>query len=307
MQKQTELKMDAPKQAKNAEMPHIVIVTGYSGAGKNTVLHSLEDIGFLCINNLPGALLQPLFESLMQEEISSQRIALGLDARGDIATIIHKLYRLKTVWPFSLKIVFVTSSHQVLLKRFQETRRRHPLASQQLDISEAILQEQKILKPLSDMADLLLDTDQFTIHQLRQFVIEAFSFDGKQNMVVTVTAFGYKYGVPAESNLVFDVRFLPNPYFEPSLKPLTGVDKPVQEYLFADPSVVDYWERLRSFAMYVVTQSCKEGRFAMNIAIGCTGGRHRSVAFTHRICKEKIGGVSFIPRFRDIEKDSYEK
>jgi UPF0042 nucleotide-binding protein len=286
------------------KVPHIVIVTGYSGAGKNTVLHSLEDIGFFCINNLPGSLLQPFFESLMRDEIAAQRIALGLDVRGDIAAIIPKLYRFKSVWPFSLKIVFVTSSYEILLKRFQETRRRHPLANVTKDISDAIKEERVLLQPLCDMADILLDTDQFTINQLRRFVIKAFSSDGAQKMVVTVTAFGFKYGVPPESNLLFDVRFLPNPYFEPTLKQLCGTDQPVYDYLFAQPMVQDYWLRLHSFATYVIHQSLAEGRFAMNIAIGCTGGRHRSVALAHRLAQSHIEHVTFLTRFRDIMRDT---
>lgn len=287
------------------ETPQVLIVTGHSGAGKNTVLHSLEDVGFFCVNNLPSSLLQPFFESLVQKEITAPRIALGLDVRGDIATIIHKLVRLKTVWPFSLKIVFVTSSAGVLLKRFQETRRRHPLITEQSDLHDAINKERLVLQPLCDMADLVLDTDQFTIHQLRNFIIRAFAQSGTQQMVVTVTAFGFKYGVPPESNLLFDARFLPNPYFEPSLKQLSGIDKPVQEYLFSKEIVQEYWQRLHSFALYVISQSLKEGRFFMNIAIGCTGGRHRSVALVNRLCQESMAHVTFLPRYRDIQLDSY--
>ena len=124
-------------------------------------------------------------------------------------------------------------------------------------------------------------------------------------MVVTVTAFGFKYGVPPESNLVFDARFLPNPYFELSLKQLCGTDKPVYDYLFSQNIVQDYWLRLNSFATYVINQSLAEGRFAMNIAVGCTGGRHRSVAIVHRLAQEKIEHVTFLTRFRDIDRDSY--
>ncbi len=287
----------------HAELPQVVIVTGYSGAGKNTVLHSLEDIGFFCINNLPDSLLQPFFESVTRQEIGHQRIALGLDVRGDIATIIHKLYRLKTVWPFSLKIVFVASSCEVLLKRFQETRRRHPLSSTTDDTADAIKKERDLLAPLCDIADVVLDTDQFTIHQLRRFVIGAFSPEGKHKLTVTLTAFGFKYGVPPESNLVFDLRFLPNPYFEPSLKQLNGTDKPIQEYLFSQKIVCDYWKRLYSFASYVIQQCHTEGRFAMNIAIGCTGGKHRSVAFAYKFAQRSIANVTFVTRYRDIERE----
>lgn len=291
--------------ATSQKMIQVVIVTGYSGAGKNTVLHSLEDIGFFCINNLPASLLHPFFESLVRDEIPAQRIALGLDVRGDIATIMPKLYQLKGIRPFALKIVFVTSSYEVLLKRFQETRRRHPLTTTTKDISDAIKEEQELLQPLCDMADIILATDQFTIQELRRFVIKAFSQEGKQQMIVTVTAFGFKYGVPPESNLLFDARFLPNPYFEPNLKQLTGIDKPVYDYLFSHELVQDYWLRFNAFATYVINQSLAEGRFAMNIAIGCTGGRHRSVALAHRLAQETIEHVIFLTRFRDIERDNY--
>lgn len=216
---------------------------------------------------------------------------------------MHKLFRLKTVWPFSIKIIFLSSSYQVLLKRFQETRRRHPLATQELDVSDAILKEQTLLQPLSDIADIVLDTDQFTIHQLRQFVIQSFTQESQQQMVVTVTAFGFKYGVPPESNLVFDVRFLPNPYFVPELRKLNGTDQAVYGYLFAQDEVNRYWERFVSFSTYVIKQSLKEGRYSMHIAIGCTGGKHRSVALAYKFAQRSIAHVAFMARYRDIERE----
>ena len=285
------------------DSPQIVIVTGYSGAGKNTMLHSLEDLGFYCIDNLPSALLQAFFESVAQQEIAYPRIALGIDVRGDLNNVMHKLFRLKTVWPFSIKIVFLSSSYQVLLKRFQETRRKHPLATQELDVSDAILKEQTLLQSLSDIADIVLDTDQFTIHQLRQFVIQSFTHESQQQMVLTVTAFGFKYGVPPESNLVFDVRFLPNPYFVPELRKLNGTDQAVYGYLFAQDEVNRYWERFVTFATYVIKQSLKEGRYSMHIAIGCTGGKHRSVAFDYKFAQRSIANVTFVTRYRDIERE----
>ncbi len=306
MQKRTNSVVQPVDMQKHASVSQVVVVTGYSGAGKNTVMHSLEDIGFFCVNNLPCSLLQPFFESIARAEIAHSRIVLGIDVRGNIAKTVYKLLRLKTVWPFSLKIIFVTSSYHILLKRFQETRRPHPLATDILDISDAIRKEQRTLTPLSEIADIVLDTDQFTIHQVRRFVIQAFSVDAQQHMVVTLTAFGFKYGVPIESNLVFDVRFLPNPYFEPTLKQLRGTDKAVFEYLFSHKSVCLYWEHLVSFATYVIKQSLAEGRFSMNMAIGCTGGRHRSVALVRKFAQQKISHVSFLTRYRDIDRDTYQ-
>lgn len=286
-----------------SHLPQIVVVSGYSGAGKNTVMHSLEDVGFFCVNNLPSSLLESFFSSIMQDSSNGlARVALGLDIRGDIAAIIQILERLKKRWPAALKILFVTSSIGVIMKRFQETRRRHPLLSERNDLAAAIAHEQIVLQPLLDMADILLDTDQLNIHQLRQFIIKAFSPDGKQEMLVTVSAFGFKYGIPTESNLLFDARFLPNPFFDPTLKPLSGLDKPVYDYLFDQPMVRDYWERLNSFVTYVINQSIAEGRFSLHVAIGCTGGRHRSVALVKRLSQEPIEKVTFLARYRDIDR-----
>jgi Predicted P-loop-containing kinase len=287
--------------------PQVVIVTGYSGAGKNTVLRSLEDIGFFCVDNLPAPLLPSFFSSMMLGEISYQRIALGIDSRTDITKTFHKLFGLKSIWPFKVKIVFVTSSYHTLLKRFQETRRKHPLANNDTDVSDAILKEQNLMQPISEMADMVLDTDQFTIHELRKFVIKAFTHDAQQHMVVTLTAFGFKYGAPLESNLVFDVRFLPNPYFDPVLKKLDGTDQRIIDYLFMQPQVEIYWQKLLSFATYVIEQSLAEGRFSMNIAIGCTGGRHRSVALAYVLSQQKIPHVTFLLRYRDKEKETYQE
>ena len=286
------------------DRPQVVLVTGYSGAGKNTVLHSLEDIGFYCIDNLPSALIQPFFQAVSQSEIPKQRIALGLDVRSDISKMISKLMELKRgEWFFSFKMVFVTSSHQVLLKRFQETRRKHPLADTLTDVSEAILKEQDLLQPLYEMADVIVDTDQFTMQQLRNLIIQSFAPNLQQHMVVTLTAFGFKYGVPSESNLVFDVRFLPNPHFHPLYKQMNGTDNELQHYLFEQKTVQEFWNHFVQFTTYVIQQSLKEGRFSMNIAIGCTGGRHRSVAFVHRFAQESIQHVSFLTRYRDMEKN----
>ncbi len=301
MQKHVETNPEA-KGSKQEEQPQIIVVTGQSGAGKNTVMHSLEDIGYYCIANLPIALIEPFFKAVSQAEIPNQRIALSLDVRGQIPSVIARLVQLKIQRPFAVKVVFVTSSHSVLLKRFQETRRKHPLADKVTDVSEAIFKEQDLLDPLGQMADIIVDTDQFTIHQLRRFIIEAFTPHGQQHMVVSLTAFGFKYGVPTESNLVFDVRFLPNPYFDPQLKHLNGTDEPLRKFLFAQKEVVSYWDHLIPFATYVINQSLKEGRFSMHIAIGCTGGRHRSVAFVHRFAQQKMKHITFLPRYRDMEK-----
>jgi UPF0042 nucleotide-binding protein len=307
--------------------PHIVIVTGYSGAGKSSVLKALEDSGFLCIDNLPIALLDSFFRLVAQTSISNlsaeacrakavcqegtpgpdkrRGIALGLDVRSDstMELLKQELHKVGSSWQRAIKIIFVTSSDAVLVKRFQETRRKHPLA-QSCDLLEAIAQEKVLMNPLKMMADIIVDTDQLTIHQLRKLIHTSFAAPTTQRISVSLVSFGFKYGVPPESNFVFDVSSLPNPYFVPELKPLTGIDQPIQNYLFALPEVVDYWKKARDFVRFAIERSYQEGRLFITIAIGCTGGRHRSVAFVQRLAQEVVPHAHFLVKHRDIAHDS---
>lgn len=304
---------DTPQQFQKAasqesiiNQPQLVIVTGYSGAGKSTVLRALEDVGFFCIDNLPIALLDSFFQLISSSKINGQRIALGIDVRGGIVIkeLIGELERLNTS-RHALKIFFLTSSAHVLIKRFQETRRKHPLADT-IDIADAINQEKELLQPLIAMADLVVDTDQLNIHQLRSFVRSSFAQGGQQRMIISLISFGFKYGVPLESNFVYDVRSLPNPYFVPELKMLDGTQAEIQNYLFDQPDVQDYWHKLLDFVTYSIRKSHEEGRFFMNIAIGCTGGKHRSVAFIQKLAQQSISHVQFLIEHRDINRDKYE-
>lgn len=288
------------------DQPQLVIVTGYSGAGKSTVLRALEDVGFFCVDNLPIALLDSFFQLVSPSKINGQRIALGIDVRGGTAIkeLIAELERFK-VTHHTLKIFFLTSSVQVLIKRFQETRRKHPLADT-IDINDAIAHEKELLQPLIAMADLVVDTDQLNIHQLRSFVRSSFAQGGQQRIIVSLLSFGFKYGVPPESNFVYDVRSLPNPYFIPALKMLDGTDQAIQKYLFDQPDVQEYWGKLLDFVRYSIKKSHAEGRFFINIAIGCTGGKHRSVAFIQKLAQQSIPHVQFLIEHRDINRDRYD-
>ncbi len=284
---------------------HILIVTGYSGAGKSTVLRALEDIGFFCVDNLPLALLDSFYNHIVETNNGTQRVALGIDIRGDHAMqqLVDEIKRYK-LRGTSISIFFLTSSLQVLLRRFQETRRQHPLAHNQ-DVAGAIEQEKKLMQPLIEMADLVLDTDQLTIHQLRTFVRGSFAHGTTHRMLLNLVSFGFKYGVPMESNFVYDVRSLPNPYFIPELKILTGNDQPVIDYLFAQPETLEYWHKLLDFSSYAIDRAYQEGRFFMRIAIGCTGGRHRSVALVQRLALELAHKAHCIVEHRDIAHDTY--
>jgi UPF0042 nucleotide-binding protein len=288
------------------ENPEILIVTGYSGAGKSTVLRALEDSGFFCVDNLPVQLLASFFQLVAQSRMKGQKVALGIDVRGgyDMADLAKELNSLSIKWSQKVKVFFLTSTAQTLLKRYQETRRKHPLGHD-VSLSDAIMQEQDLLRPLIDMSDLILDTDQLTIHQLRNFVKSSFSSLENQSILVSLTSFGFKYGVPPESNFVYDLRSLPNPFFVTNLKQLNGTDSPVQDYLFDLPEVKEYWDRLSDFLSFSIKKSFDEGRFFMNIAIGCTGGRHRSVAFVHKLSQLTIDKAHFLVKHRDLGRDDY--
>ena len=288
--------------------PQIVIVTGYSGAGKSTVLGALEDSGFFCVDNVPIALLDAFFQLVKQSKMNCQRLALGIDVRGGLAIqeLHAELENFKAKHAAVIKIFFLTSSAAVLIKRYQETRRKHPLADT-IDIVHAIEQEAVLLQPLIAMADVMLDTDKLTIQQLRNYVHTSFIEGGKQKMLVTLQSFGFKYGVPLESNFVYDVRSLPNPYFVPELKLLYGTDSAVQHFLFAHVVVKEYWHKLSDFIAYTIKKSYEEGRFFITISIGCTGGRHRSVAFIEKLAHMELSYVQFLIEHRDMHRDRYDK
>lgn len=281
----------------------VIIVTGYSGAGKSSVLRTLEDSGFLCVDNLPIALLGQFFDLMTHTTMGKKRVALGIDIRGGdrMESVVEALLHMKVQFP-TLKILFLRASATVLMKRFQETRRKHPLADA-IHLSDAIEQERLMMQPLVDRSDMIFDTDQLTIHQLRSMIRTTFAHEQTQKIVVSLISFGFKYGIPTESNYVFDLRSLPNPYFVESLKGYAGTDARINEYLFEKQPVCEYWDRLIDFIRYAIAKSYEEGRCFMNIAIGCTGGKHRSVAFIEKIALEKIPNTHFLLQHRDIDRE----
>lgn len=283
----------------------IIIVTGLSGAGKASVMRVLEDLGFYCVDNLPIPLLETFLLFSFGQEPQTLKVALGIDARD------HKflpsleaaldLIQKNSSTACQLRIIFLNASDTTLLKRFQETRRRHPLGLN-CSLLEAIAQERQLLLPVMDAADVVLDTDSFNTHQLRSWALQTFSGNQKRQMVVDLVSFGFKYGIPLESNFVYDLRFLPNPYFIPELKPLSGLDAPIKNYLFEQPQVEECWGKLQAFLEYSLQKSYEEGRFFVTVAIGCTGGRHRSVAFVERLAKGFWKNIQILVRHRDIER-----
>jgi len=232
------------------------------------------------------------------------KVALGIDARGEqfFTDFITEVQKLKKELGTNLKIIFLTASTETLIKRFQETRRTHPLAKD-IDLIQAIEKEKQILAPIMGMADIKLDTNAFNTHDLRKWVSAAFSNEQVRKLVVNLVSFGFKYGVPTESNMVHDLRSLPNPYFIPSLKALDGRTPDIQNYLFEQPAVVDYWNKLADYTKFAIDKFYQEGRFFVTVSIGCTGGKHRSVTFVERLSKQNWENIKFLINHRDVGKE----
>jgi UPF0042 nucleotide-binding protein len=282
-----------------------LIITGLSGAGKTSVMRSLEDLGFYCVDNLPLPLLPTFLKLAFNGQSHLAKVALGIDARGEqfLQSLAVEIQQVRaTAVECSLKIIFVSAQHQTLLKRFQETRRKHPLANS-ISVEQAIEREKNLMEPIMRLADVILETDGLTIHELRHLVSAHFSQGQLQELTVNLVSFGFKYGVPAESNLVYDVRFLPNPYFTPILKECDGRDQSVHDFLFSKPVVQDYWQQLEKFLHYTLTRFHEEGRFCATVALGCTGGKHRSVAFVEKIGHQPWPNIRFCITHRDVGKE----
>lgn len=296
-----------PKQHNSSNLREILIVTGCSGAGKTSVIRCLEDLGFYCIDNLPLPLLQSFSHLVFNARNNLPKVALGIDIRGqqffhDFILEVDRLKR-QNAQDLILKIIFLNASNKTLVRRFQETRRNHPLTGKNTSLISAIKKEKKLLEPIMAMSEIVLDTDEFNIHALRNWVFSSFEYAAKQEILVNLISFGFKYGIPTESNMVYDLRSLPNPYFVPELKLINGTNKKIVNYLFAKKDVSNFFERLTSFLRYALLKSYKEGRFFVNVAIGCTGGKHRSVAFVEKISQQKWENIKFLVHHRDLGKE----
>jgi UPF0042 nucleotide-binding protein len=284
--------------------PRLLIITGLSGSGKTHVARALEDIGWFCVDNLPSALI-PRFAELIRGSAELRRSALVVDMRERefLKQFPHVFRQLRGRGGLGMNVLFLEADEKVLVRRFSETRRPHPLAINQPAI-EGIREEREALKPIRKMADLILDTSDYTVHQLRDYIREHYDVRHEASpLVLSVMSFGYKYGVPSEADLVFDVRFLPNPNFVPSLKPLTGNHAPVIRYMRRQKDTAVFLDKLKSFLSYVVPRYIKEGKSYLTIGIGCTGGRHRSVMIANALA-EALGrrGHPVRVRHRDLRQ-----
>ena len=262
--------------------PRILMITGLSGSGKTHVSRALEDISWFCVDNLPTPLI-PRFAELIRGSRQLQRSALVVDVREPgFLKRFPQVYRKLRAKGVAASLLFLEADEKVLVRRFSETRRPHPLAVNQPAI-DGIREEREALRPIRKMADLILDTSQYTVHQLRDYIREHYDVRGESPLVVSVVSFGYKYGVPSEADLVFDARFLPNPNFVPSLKPLTGHHPRVVRFLRRQKETATFLARLKGFLAYALPLYLKEGKTYLTFGIGCTGGRHRSVMIANAL------------------------
>lgn len=290
---------------KRAQAAPLVIITGLSGSGKGSILRALEDLGYYCVDNLPIALIPPFADLYGKTGEEVQRAALVVDIReGEALEDFPRLFKgLRRALPTSL--VFVEASDVALVRRFSETRRPHPLGAD-VPVREAIGRERALLEPVRALADIVVDTSRFTPHELRQYVMDRFSeTDRRRPLLVSLVSFGYRYGIPADADLVFDARFLPNPNFVSAYKPLTGRDPRVARYVMSFRQTHEFVTRIRRLLTYLIPHYVREGKSYLTIAFGCTGGRHRSVAIAEALRRQLTdAGLRVRSSHRDIHKGS---
>ena len=261
-----------------------LIVTGMSGAGKSRAIAALEDIGYYCVDNLPAVLLAQFAQLFLQaQEGETRRVALVADSRGTAALgQFDDCLRAMREQQIPYKVMFLDCEDEVLMRRYKETRRRHPLTELgDTSVTEAIKRERRLLEHIKQAADYLIDTSRLTSAQLRERIVQLFMDVPENAMTVQCMSFGFKYGLPMEADLVFDVRCMPNPFYIPELREKTGLDQPVADYVFSFRQTHDFMEKLRDLLTFSLPLYAEEGKTELVIAVGCTGGRHRSVVLSH--------------------------
>jgi len=287
-----------------AEGLDIIVITGLSGSGKSFAIRAFEDNGFFCVDNLPPLLIPRFIELCQGYQEDIMRIALGVDLRGG-----HFLQS----WPQVLadmraaghhvQVLFFDASDDVLLRRFSETRRPHPLAGKG-SIQDGISRERKALEAMRELADKVIDTGEFNVHQLKREIEQQFcQAANSRRMSIFLASFGYKYGIPHDTDLILDVRFLPNPYFVNELRAKSGLDREVEEYVLKDQETRVYLDRLYALLEYTLPLYEREGKSTLTLALGCTGGRHRSVVLVEEL-RKRFGGANYQihVKHRDIDK-----
>jgi UPF0042 nucleotide-binding protein len=285
--------------------PQVVILTGVSGSGKSTALRALEDAGFYCIDNLPILFLEKLLELSGHTAGEVSRIALVVDARegrflGEAPRIIQEVRQKGT----DVQVLFLDASDDALVRRYSETRRRHPLAGETGTVPDGIATERRALADLKAIADEVIDSTTLNVHELKRLVTRRFGGGEGTRLGVTVVSFGFRFGIPTHADMVLDVRFLPNPYFVPELKPFPGTDPRVSEYVLGQPDAKAFVDRLLDLCGFLLPRYRAEGKSYLTVAIGCTGGKHRSVAVAAAVAERlEAGGQPVRLWHRDVEKE----
>ncbi len=283
---------------------NLVVVTGMSGSGKGTVLKAFEDLGYFCIDNLPVPLFPKFIEGIHVSGGQVERAALVIDIRaGESLEDLEEILASLRGREFRLFVLFLEARDDVLVRRFSETRRPHPLGVTQA-LQAAIREERRKLKAIREVADAIIDTSELSIHEAKALVMKRFrSHPLSERLEVHLLSFGYKYGIPLEADLLFDVRFLPNPFFVPGLRALSGTDRRIARYLRSFEETREFLERLRKFLGYLLPYYLREGKSYLTIGVGCTGGRHRSVFIAKELARTlKAGKVRMHVRHRDENK-----
>lgn len=283
----------------------ILIISGLSGAGKSKAASFLEDMGFYIVDNMPAAMILKFAEFCTVSNGRYDRVALVYDVRtaNSFTEFFEVLDKLKAM-DCQCRMLFLEASPETVIKRYKETRRRHPLRDGADSLEEAVRQERALMQPVKDRADYVVDTSRLSTAQLRSELLRLFDTRGeKAGMTVNVTSFGFKYGLPMEADLVMDVRFMPNPYYIEALRPKTGLDRDVYEYVFKFQQTKDFMKRLEDLLTFVLPLYAEEGKTSLTLAVGCTGGHHRSVAVTHALAEYiRELGYSTSEHHRDLER-----
>lgn len=280
-----------------------IVLTGLSGSGKSQAIRALEDLGYFCVDNLPTTLIPTLAKLSLRAGADMGKVAIVVDVRegnflSQFPTIFKRLRKMPRLNPV---LIFLEASHAALVRRFSETRRPHPLAPDR-SVTEGIRKERSRLHAIRALADEIVDTSDMTVHELRQFFMSLSRDRSRKQLMITMLSFGYKFGVPVDADLMFDVRCLPNPHFVPALRRRTGRDRAVAQFMEKDAATRDFIDRLEQYVRFAVPYYVAEGKSYLTVAIGCTGGRHRSVMIAERLRRAlaDLSGVRVRVRHRDI-------
>jgi UPF0042 nucleotide-binding protein len=278
-----------------------LIITGLSGAGRSQAGATLEDLGWFVIDNMPTALITKVAELVSAPGSATNRIVLVVGRDAGQLEDLRAAVRLLRESGSRVRILYLEASDEVLIRRFEGTRRRHPIGQE--GVTDAIATERERLRPIRELADLIVDTSEINVNQLRERLVELFTEDDTEPMQITVMSFGFKHGVPRDVDDLFDVRFLPNPHWIDALRPLTGLDLPVRDYVLGQPAAEEFLERIDDLLGFLLPAYVKEGKAYLTIALGCTGGRHRSVALVERLA-ERVRQRGYDPavHHRDVDR-----